>query len=312
MNGEPLPLEHGFPVRMIVPGLYGYVSATKWLVDLELTTLDAYDAYWIQRGWAKEAPVKTQSRIDTPAVASVVSLRAGRRWRGSRGRSTEASNASRCGSTTAAGRRPSSGPTDTIDTWRQWVYRWDASARARTRWRSERPTARARRRRPTAPLRSRTARPAITRSCRGLLAGRPGRFRQSSASPSSRRRRRRIADSPITWKSASSATSTTRAVIEADLHAVGRTVVPRFGLDHGAAARVRERCGGRLLERGAGERLVVVARRRDREPSCRPRPPARALRRRSTSASCPSFSPPRSWTLSIREPIVRIRPVRRP
>jgi DMSO/TMAO reductase YedYZ molybdopterin-dependent catalytic subunit len=62
MNGEPLPLEHGFPVRMVVPGLYGYVSATKWLVDLELTTLDAYDAYWIQRGWAKEAPVKTQSR----------------------------------------------------------------------------------------------------------------------------------------------------------------------------------------------------------------------------------------------------------
>ena len=67
MNGEPLPLEHGFPVRMVVPGLYGYVSATKWLVELELTTLDAYDAYWIQRGWAKEAPVKTQSRIDTPA-----------------------------------------------------------------------------------------------------------------------------------------------------------------------------------------------------------------------------------------------------
>src|SRR5262245_19484066 len=66
MNGEPLPLEHGFPVRMVVPGLYGYVSATKWLVDLELTTLDAHNAYWIERGWAKEAPVKTQSRIDTP------------------------------------------------------------------------------------------------------------------------------------------------------------------------------------------------------------------------------------------------------
>ena len=66
MNGEPLPIEHGFPVRMVVPGLYGYVSATKWLVDLELTTFDAFDPYWIRRGWAEQAPIKTQSRIDTP------------------------------------------------------------------------------------------------------------------------------------------------------------------------------------------------------------------------------------------------------
>ena len=66
MNGEPLPVEHGFPVRMVVPGLYGYVSATKWLVDLELTTFDAFDPYWIRRGWAEQAPIKTQSRIDTP------------------------------------------------------------------------------------------------------------------------------------------------------------------------------------------------------------------------------------------------------
>ena len=67
MNGEPLPIEHGFPVRMVVPGLYGYVSATKWVVDLELTTFDAFDPYWIRRGWAEQAPIKTQSRIDTPA-----------------------------------------------------------------------------------------------------------------------------------------------------------------------------------------------------------------------------------------------------
>jgi DMSO/TMAO reductase YedYZ molybdopterin-dependent catalytic subunit len=66
MNGEPLPVEHGFPVRMVVPGLYGYVSATKWLVDLELTTFEAFDPYWIRRGWAEQAPIKTQSRIDTP------------------------------------------------------------------------------------------------------------------------------------------------------------------------------------------------------------------------------------------------------
>jgi DMSO/TMAO reductase YedYZ molybdopterin-dependent catalytic subunit len=66
MNGEPLPLERGFPVRMVVPGLYGYVSATKWLVDMELTTFDAFDPYWAQRGWAKKAPVKVMSRIDRP------------------------------------------------------------------------------------------------------------------------------------------------------------------------------------------------------------------------------------------------------
>jgi DMSO/TMAO reductase YedYZ molybdopterin-dependent catalytic subunit len=66
MNGEPLPPEHGFPVRMVVPGLYGFVSATKWLADLELTTFDAKQAYWLQRGWAQRAPIKTQSRVDRP------------------------------------------------------------------------------------------------------------------------------------------------------------------------------------------------------------------------------------------------------
>ncbi len=83
MNGEPLPIEHGFPVRMVVPGLYGYVSATKWLVDLELTTFEAFDPYWIRRGWAEQAPIKTQSRIDIPAPLAQVS--GGRRRRG-RGR----------------------------------------------------------------------------------------------------------------------------------------------------------------------------------------------------------------------------------
>jgi DMSO/TMAO reductase YedYZ molybdopterin-dependent catalytic subunit len=66
MNGEPLPLEHGFPVRMIVPGLYGYVSATKWLVDLEVTRFDRFTAYWTERGWSARGPVKTESRIDVP------------------------------------------------------------------------------------------------------------------------------------------------------------------------------------------------------------------------------------------------------
>ncbi|RNL77453.1 molybdopterin-dependent oxidoreductase [Nocardioides marmorisolisilvae] len=66
MNGQPLPLEHGFPVRMVVPGLYGYVSATKWLVDLEVTSFDQFDAYWTVRGWSAKGPVKTESRIDVP------------------------------------------------------------------------------------------------------------------------------------------------------------------------------------------------------------------------------------------------------
>ncbi|HEX8519667.1 MAG TPA: molybdopterin-dependent oxidoreductase [Pseudonocardia sp.] len=72
MNGEALPREHGFPVRMVVPGLYGYVSGTKWLADLELTTFAARQAYWAARGWAERAPIKTQSRIDAPAGAATV------------------------------------------------------------------------------------------------------------------------------------------------------------------------------------------------------------------------------------------------
>ena len=66
MNDEMLPQRHGYPARLIVPGLYGYVSATKWLSEIELTTWDAFDGYWIPRGWSKEGPIKTQSRIDVP------------------------------------------------------------------------------------------------------------------------------------------------------------------------------------------------------------------------------------------------------
>ncbi|MDQ3826280.1 MAG: molybdopterin-dependent oxidoreductase, partial [Actinomycetota bacterium] len=73
MNGEPLPIEHGFPVRMVVPGLYGYVSATKWITDLELTTFQARQAYWLQRGWGRRAPIKTMSRIDSPGPFERVS-----------------------------------------------------------------------------------------------------------------------------------------------------------------------------------------------------------------------------------------------
>ncbi len=89
MNGEPLPFEHGFPARLVVSGLYGYVSATKWLSEIELTSWDGFDAYWIPRGWAKEAPIKTQSRIDTPGngmtVAEGVVTVAGVAWAPTRG-----------------------------------------------------------------------------------------------------------------------------------------------------------------------------------------------------------------------------------
>jgi DMSO/TMAO reductase YedYZ molybdopterin-dependent catalytic subunit len=71
MNGEPLPTIHGFPARLVVPGLYGYVSATKWLSEIELTTWDD-EGYWIPRGWAREGPIKTQSRIDVPRRGSNV------------------------------------------------------------------------------------------------------------------------------------------------------------------------------------------------------------------------------------------------
>ena len=125
MNGEPLPFTHGFPVRMLVPGLYGYVSACKWIQSIELTTFDAYDAYWVPRGWAAEAPVKTQSRIDTPRAlgrpAAGTVMIAGVAWAQHRG-------------ITRVEVRIDDGPwrdarlaaEDSRDTWRQWTYPWTA------------------------------------------------------------------------------------------------------------------------------------------------------------------------------------------
>lgn len=126
MNGEPLPLEHGFPVRMVVPGLYGYVSATKWVVDIELTTFDAFDPYWVRRGWAERAPIETTSRIDTPTP--FMRLRAGEipvagvAWAQHTG--IDRVEVSIDGASWATAQLAAE---DTIDTWRQWVYRWDAT-----------------------------------------------------------------------------------------------------------------------------------------------------------------------------------------
>jgi DMSO/TMAO reductase YedYZ molybdopterin-dependent catalytic subunit len=126
MNGEPLPLSHGFPVRMIVPGLYGYVSATKWLVDIELSSFDAFDAYWVRRGWAERAPVKTMSRIDTPVpfvdvTAGEVPV-AGVAWAQHRGIERVELQVDEGPWLEAELARE-----DSIDTWRQWVYRWAAT-----------------------------------------------------------------------------------------------------------------------------------------------------------------------------------------
>ena len=88
MNDEALPPVHGYPARLIVPGLYGYVSATKWLSDLEVTTWDAFDGYWVPLGWSKTGPILTQSRIDTPKTGASVSGRvpiAGVAWAPDRG-----------------------------------------------------------------------------------------------------------------------------------------------------------------------------------------------------------------------------------
>ena len=81
MNGTALPVEHGFPARMVVPGLYGYVSATKWVIDIKVTTFAAASAYWERRGWSQQARIKTESRIDVPATAR----RCGRAGAGGRG-----------------------------------------------------------------------------------------------------------------------------------------------------------------------------------------------------------------------------------
>ncbi|CAN5209704.1 sulfite oxidase [soil metagenome] len=127
MNGDPLPLEHGFPARLVVPGLYGYVSATKWLSAIELTTWEGFDAYWVPRGWDKEGPVKTQSRIDVPAASAQVAAGtvavAGVAWAQPRG-------VERVEVQVDDGQWADAELADAldVDTWRQWVYRWDAAA----------------------------------------------------------------------------------------------------------------------------------------------------------------------------------------
>lgn len=131
MNGQPLPFDHGFPVRMVVPGLYGYVSACKWLQDLELTTFADYDAYWVKRGWSRQAPIKTQSRIDTPRPfaspkAGTVQV-AGVAWAQHRG--IERVEVRVDG---GSWNRAKLAAEDSEDTWRQWLWEWPATSGSHT------------------------------------------------------------------------------------------------------------------------------------------------------------------------------------
>lgn len=130
MNGEPLPVEHGFPARIIVPGLYGYVSATKWLSEIELTTMEAYDAYWIRRGWSKEAPIKTQSRIDVPRSGQSVTpgkvTIAGVAWSGDRDINSVEVQLLRHGENDAEWKNAKMSQRLSESSWRQWVLDWVA------------------------------------------------------------------------------------------------------------------------------------------------------------------------------------------
>jgi DMSO/TMAO reductase YedYZ molybdopterin-dependent catalytic subunit len=126
MNGEPLPIAHGFPARLVVPGLYGYVSATKWVTDIELTTFADFDAYWVPRGWSQQAPIKTESRIDKPRAGTHVNrgqtVIAGVAWAPHRGISKVEVQVDG-----GAWQPATLATVASVDTWRLWSLSWDAT-----------------------------------------------------------------------------------------------------------------------------------------------------------------------------------------
>ncbi|MGH3492293.1 MAG: molybdopterin-dependent oxidoreductase [Sciscionella sp.] len=126
MNGEPLPPAHGFPVRLLVPGLYGYVSATKWVEDLEVTRFDEARGFWTERGWSARGPIKTESRIDVPRAGQSVSagrsVVAGVAWAQHRGiKEVQVRVDDRPWASARLAADPS------VDCWRQWAFGWDAT-----------------------------------------------------------------------------------------------------------------------------------------------------------------------------------------
>lgn len=128
MNGEPLPREHGFPVRMVIPGLYGFISATKWLTKLTLTTYSDQEAYWTERGWATDAPIKIAARIDTPnSLADLDSgdvVIGGVAWAQNDG----GVEAVEIRVDDGPWRKANLGPDGGNVYWRQWFYKWPADS----------------------------------------------------------------------------------------------------------------------------------------------------------------------------------------
>jgi DMSO/TMAO reductase YedYZ molybdopterin-dependent catalytic subunit len=127
LNGQPLPIEHGYPARLVVPGLYGYVSATKWVVNLELTRFDKAQAYWTRQGWAPRAPIKTESRIDVPKGGQKVPMGpavfGGVAWAQNRGvRAVEV----RIDDGVWQPAEP--GASYSNETWRLWSFPWQAKS----------------------------------------------------------------------------------------------------------------------------------------------------------------------------------------
>jgi len=127
MNGQALPVEHGFPARMVVPGLYGYVSACKWVTDINVTTFASAYAYWTTRGWSQRAPIKTESRIDVPVNNSTIPTGrtsvAGVAWAQHKGIAAVEVRVDR-----GPWQQARLAAVPDIDTWRQWVWEWDATA----------------------------------------------------------------------------------------------------------------------------------------------------------------------------------------
>jgi DMSO/TMAO reductase YedYZ molybdopterin-dependent catalytic subunit len=127
MNGTALPVAHGFPARLVVPGLYGYVSACKWITDIKVTTWAGESAYWVQRGWSQQAPIKTESRIDVPSLSNT-NLRQGQtRIAGVAWAQHKGIDAVEVRVDHGPWRQAKLAAVPGIDTWRQWFLDWDAT-----------------------------------------------------------------------------------------------------------------------------------------------------------------------------------------
>jgi DMSO/TMAO reductase YedYZ molybdopterin-dependent catalytic subunit len=127
LNGQPLPIEHGYPARLVVPGLYGYVSATKWVVEMELTRFDRAEAYWTRQGWGPRGPIKTESRIDVPKRGQKVPMGpvvfGGVAWAQNRGvRAVEVLIDD------GAWQPAQQGASYSNQTWRLWSFPWQAKS----------------------------------------------------------------------------------------------------------------------------------------------------------------------------------------